>query len=525
MLTILHMPGATDEAAANAIARFARAVQATVIVAEDAATPDGSPSASMLVTLALADAGTHGVDVESASDDNHRLLLHACATSALGRSRAGGGGKVLRWAAFLTAAETQEEPAMPIPPPSALPPSLSAPCGAIAEVMSSLPAISTRWALRMLACWCEDISEASALASAADAGKFANRETSDIGEWARTGTAADEANSEIARPSRVSPFLQSGMLSARQALHLGVRRRDLLWRDWSHLCYTLLAPLRAGSPVISPMDGCCRRSAGLEPAAEAATSKDGPRGTATRDVGSGNNGRSAERVLPANLQACVAHLGHLSEQEAFDAWCVGGTGAPVVDAGMRQLWVEGWMPRRVRLLCACCLTEGMGLDWRLGRDWFARTLIDHDRAINEMMWQNAGLCGVDPFYVSLRWEEAPDEAMDAAASWPWEAYVRHWLSAEMRWPPHLRAATRRSCPSLAQLREVASARRVALRPEYKLAGLVGRTGVRVDVRGAGAEVGGSGAVLGVGKLTLSELGERLASSRARASLGASLEAA
>merc|ERR1712185_388793 len=70
-------------------------------------------------------------------------------------------------------------------------------------------------------------------------------------------------------------------------------------------------------------------------------------------------------------------------EEAFDAWCVGRTGAPVVDAGMHQLWVEGWMPRRVRLLCACCLTEGMGLDWRRGRDWFALTLIDHDPAINE----------------------------------------------------------------------------------------------------------------------------------------------
>jgi len=61
----------------------------------------------------------------------------------------------------------------------------------------------------------------------------------------------------------------------------------------------------------------------------------------------------------------------LSEPEAFEAWCVGRTGAPLVDAAMAQLWVTGWMPRRMRLLCASCLVEGLGLDWRLGRDWFA----------------------------------------------------------------------------------------------------------------------------------------------------------
>ena len=170
------------------------------------------------------------------------------------------------------------------------------------------------------------------------------------------------------------------------------------------------------------------------------------------------------------------------------------------------------MPRRVRLLCACCLTEGMGIDWRLGRDWFALTLIDHDPAINEMMWQNAGLCGVDPFYVGLRWEEGPDEeaeggsagGMAAAAQeatmpsqeWAWTAYVRRWVKdSEMRWPPHLRTAASRPRPSLEQASQAAEARRRALRPTHKLANLVGRTGVRVDVRGAGANAEGSGGSL------------------------------
>ena len=79
-------------------------------------------------------------------------------------------------------------------------------------------------------------------------------------------------------------------------------------------------------------------------------------------------------------------LSYDKEDELFKLWCVGNTGSPLVDASMRQLWSEGWMPRRLRLLTAACLVEGLGLDWRLGRDWFEYTLIDHDPAINEMMW-------------------------------------------------------------------------------------------------------------------------------------------
>lgn len=37
------------------------------------------------------------------------------------------------------------------------------------------------------------------------------------------------------------------------------------------------------------------------------------------------------------------------DDEAFDAWCTGRTGYPVVDAGMRQLACEGWMHNRARM--------------------------------------------------------------------------------------------------------------------------------------------------------------------------------
>jgi len=35
---------------------------------------------------------------------------------------------------------------------------------------------------------------------------------------------------------------------------------------------------------------------------------------------------------------------------AFEAWCQGRTGYPIIDAGMRQLQAEAWMHNRVRML-------------------------------------------------------------------------------------------------------------------------------------------------------------------------------
>jgi deoxyribodipyrimidine photo-lyase len=72
---------------------------------------------------------------------------------------------------------------------------------------------------------------------------------------------------------------------------------------------------------------------------------------------------------------------------ALEAWRVGLTGIPIVDAGMRQLLNEGWMANRARLLVASCLTKDMGLDWRAGAEHFADWLVDADVANNSGNWQ------------------------------------------------------------------------------------------------------------------------------------------
>ena len=83
-------------------------------------------------------------------------------------------------------------------------------------------------------------------------------------------------------------------------------------------------------------------------------------------------------------------------EKAFDAWCQGRTGYPLVDAGMRQLLREGWMHNRARLVVGSFLTKDLGIDWRWGERWFMRLLIDGDEANNNGNWQWIASVGVDP---------------------------------------------------------------------------------------------------------------------------------
>jgi deoxyribodipyrimidine photo-lyase len=79
----------------------------------------------------------------------------------------------------------------------------------------------------------------------------------------------------------------------------------------------------------------------------------------------------------------------------FEAWCAGRTGYPLVDAGMRQLRREGWMPNRLRLVVGSFLTKDLGINWRWGERHFMRLLVDGDQANNNGNWQWIASVGTD----------------------------------------------------------------------------------------------------------------------------------
>lgn len=79
----------------------------------------------------------------------------------------------------------------------------------------------------------------------------------------------------------------------------------------------------------------------------------------------------------------------------FERWCLGQTGYPIVDAGMRELNETGFMHNRVRMIVASFLTKHLLLDWRLGEAYFAEKLLDFDLAANNGGWQWAAGSGCD----------------------------------------------------------------------------------------------------------------------------------
>lgn len=104
----------------------------------------------------------------------------------------------------------------------------------------------------------------------------------------------------------------------------------------------------------------------------------------------------------------------------FSAWTEGKTGVPFVDANMRELAATGFMSNRGRQNVASYLVFDLGLDWRLGADWFESLLIDSDTCSNWGNWHTAaGLAGgrVNRFNMA---KQAND--YDANGD-----YVRHWI--------------------------------------------------------------------------------------------------
>jgi len=84
------------------------------------------------------------------------------------------------------------------------------------------------------------------------------------------------------------------------------------------------------------------------------------------------------------------------DMKKFQAWCDGKTGVPFVDANMRELKLSGFMSNRGRQNVASFLVKDLGLDWRLGAEWFESQLLDHDVCSNYGNWNYSAGIGNDP---------------------------------------------------------------------------------------------------------------------------------
>ena len=83
------------------------------------------------------------------------------------------------------------------------------------------------------------------------------------------------------------------------------------------------------------------------------------------------------------------------DDDLLECWQAGLTGYPLVDAAMRQLSAEGWMPGRARMVAASFFVKHLMQSWVDGEQWFWERLIDADLACNAFNWQWVAGSGAD----------------------------------------------------------------------------------------------------------------------------------
>ena len=108
--------------------------------------------------------------------------------------------------------------------------------------------------------------------------------------------------------------------------------------------------------------------------------------------------------------------------ERFQAWRTGMTGFPLVDANMRELAATGFMSNRGRQNVGSFLTKNLGIDWRMGAEWFESQLIDYDVCSNYGNWNYTAGVGNDAR--GFRYFNIPKQSKDYD---PNGTYIKHWL--------------------------------------------------------------------------------------------------
>ena len=107
----------------------------------------------------------------------------------------------------------------------------------------------------------------------------------------------------------------------------------------------------------------------------------------------------------------------------FSAWCEGRTGYPLVDAAMRQINQSGYMHNRLRMVTANFLAKDMGVNWRLGEQYFADRLNDFELSSNNGGWQWSASTGCDaqPYFRIFN-PVSQSEKFDSSGD-----FIRRWV--------------------------------------------------------------------------------------------------
>ncbi|KAL8757448.1 MAG: hypothetical protein Q9199_002232, partial [Rusavskia elegans] len=109
-------------------------------------------------------------------------------------------------------------------------------------------------------------------------------------------------------------------------------------------------------------------------------------------------------------------------KHAVQRFLEGTTGNGFIDASMRELFLTGYTSNRLRQNVASFLAKHLGIDWRIGAEWYESLLCDYDLSNNWGNWQyNAGV-GNDP-----REARVFNPVKQAHDYDPKGEYVKNWI--------------------------------------------------------------------------------------------------
>ncbi|KAK6508946.1 hypothetical protein TWF481_003714 [Arthrobotrys musiformis] len=94
----------------------------------------------------------------------------------------------------------------------------------------------------------------------------------------------------------------------------------------------------------------------------------------------------------------------------------GKTGNLIIDAVLREMYLTGYTSDKGRNIVAKYFSKQLGIDWRIGAEWFEYCLVDYDVSEFWGNWQYCAGVGNDP-----SWEVPPIRVGEVQ-----EAYLKQW---------------------------------------------------------------------------------------------------
>lgn len=185
--------------------------------------------------------------------------------------------------------------------------------------------------------------------------------------------------------SRLSPHFAYGTLSLRQVAQIALRAKMNAPRNhWHRQLHSFVTRLRWQSHALQVLEN--------QPEME------------------------RQALVPAMEQ-----LLRPMSVERFDAWRLGRTGWPLVDASMRSLHHNGWLNFRMRAMLLTTATHTLSLPWRPVSGWLSQMFVDFEPGIHHTQIQMHSGMSANPV---LRLYNPVKQARDLD---PQGEFVRRWV--------------------------------------------------------------------------------------------------